>query len=306
MKFDSRILLLAASGLLVFLDQLSKSLVVNALVLYERVDLLPVLSLMRLHNSGMAFGMFNIPGGVQLWMITPISLFVSGYLVREILLRRAPDNWRCLAYLLVLAGAVGNLIDRVTAGYVVDFVLMHAYGWAFPAYNLADACVTLGVIAWLWSLFKQPGTSHASKGFTLIEVMLVVLIMAVLALLTVPLYVGFTDRAERTAAEGDLLSCSAGLERWLLAQKSLLLAADNDGDGVGDAAIGPVSREVCFPRSTRYSIEIQESEDDYFVIAALPETGSDLPVLQYDAWGTTSVDLNGDGDFEDEDEDVWH
>ena len=147
--------LLILSGFLIVVDQSTKWLVQTHLALYERVELLPVLSLVRLHNSGMAFGLFDIPGGVQLWIITPVALLVSGYIAREIWLRRAPDLARALGYALVLAGALGNLIDRIALGHVVDFVLMHAYGWAFPAYNVADVCITFGVAIWVWSIFKE-------------------------------------------------------------------------------------------------------------------------------------------------------
>lgn len=306
MKLDARIGWLFLSGLLVLLDQLTKLLVVNSFALYERVDLLPVLSLMRLHNSGMAFGLFNLPGGVQLWIITPVAVLVSVYLVREILLRRAPDIWRALAFALVLAGAIGNLIDRLSLGYVIDFVLMHAYGWAFPAYNLADVCITFGVAAWIWSLFLESRSETAAKGFTMVEVMVVILIIAVLAGIAVPAYVAFKDRAERIAAEGDLLNCGAGIERILLEGASLDQAADTDDDGLGDAATGPPAPHVCSPRSTRYQIEIREGSQDYFMLYAVPEEDSGLPTLAYDAWGSTLVDLNADGDFDDEEERVWH
>ncbi len=306
MKLDARIVWLGLSVLLVLFDQLTKYLIVEGLELYQRVELLPVLSLMRLHNSGMAFGLFNLPGGAQLWFITPVALAVSVYLIREIVLRRAPDVWRAIGFSLVLAGALGNLIDRVSVGYVVDFVLMHAFGWAFPAYNLADMCITFGVMAWIWSLLTESRTQGIANGFTMVEVLVTILILAVLALITVPTYVSFTDRAERTAAEGDLLSCGAGLERLLLeGASSLEQAADSDGDGLGDAAKGPPASEVCSPRSTRYEIEIRESSQEYFLLYAVPESNSDLPTLAYDAWGSTLVDLNGDGDFDDDEESVW-
>ncbi len=307
MKLDARIGWLALSGLLVLFDQLTKLLVVGSLDVYERIELLPVLSLMRLHNSGMAFGLFNLPGGVQLWIITPVAVLISAYLVREMFLRRAPDIWRALAFSLVLAGAVGNLIDRVSLGHVVDFVLMHAYGWAFPAYNLADVCITFGVAAWIFSLLRESRTTaRSAKGFTLVEVMIVILIIAVLTAIAVPAYIVFSDRAEQIAAEGDLLNCGAGLERMLLERASLEQAADTDYDGLGDSSTGPPAPDVCSPRSTRYKIDIRQASQDYFLLYAVPEADSGLPTLAYDAWGSTLVDLNADGDFDDEDERFWH
>lgn len=306
MKLDARIGWVGLSGLLVLLDQLSKLWVVNSLALYERVELLPMLSLMRLHNSGMAFGLFNLPGGAQLWIIAPVAALVSVYLVREIMLRRAPDIWRALGFALVLAGALGNLIDRLSAGYVVDFVLMHAYGWAFPAYNLADACITFGVAAWIFSLLKESRIEKDSKGFTLMEVLVVILIISVLAMIAVPAYVAFNERAARIAAEGDLLNCGAGLERLLLENASFDQAADTNGDGLGDAATGAPAPNVCWPRSTRYQIDIREASNDYFILYAVPESDSGLPLLAYDASGSTFIDLNEDGDFDDEEERIWH
>ncbi len=297
---------LLLSALLVLADQLTKLLVVESLVLYERVELLPVLSLMRLHNSGIAFGLFNLPGGVQLLIIIPVALLVSAYLLREMLMRPAPDLWRSLGISLVLAGALGNLIDRISAGYVVDFVLMHLGDRAFPAYNLADVCITFGVIAWIWSLLKESGSERDASGFTLLEIMVTLAIIAVLALIAVPTYVAFSDRAERTAAEADLLSCAAGLERLLLEGASVDEAADNDGDGLGDAATGTPAARVCSPRSSRYALEIREFSQDTYRLEAVPEADSGLPRLAYDAEGATLVDLDADGDFNDEGENTWN
>lgn len=308
MKLDARVGWLALSVLLVLCDQLTKQLVVNSLELFERVELLPVLSLMRLHNSGMAFGLFNLPGGVQLWIITPVAMIVSVYLVREILLRRAPDIWRALGFVLVLAGAIGNLIDRLSQGYVVDFVLMHAFGCAFPAYNLADMCITFGVAAWICSLLRESNarSKPAAKGFTLVEVVIVVLIIAVLAGIAVPAYILFNNRAEQIAAEGDLLNCGAALERLMLERGSFDQVADADHDGVGDSASGPPAPDLCSPHSTRYRIDIREVSQHYYLIYAEPDDDSDLPMLAYDAHGATLIDLDADGKFEGEEERSWH
>ncbi len=295
--------LFALSGLLVLADQLTKAGVRASLDLFERIELLPVLSLVRLHNSGMAFGLFDLPGGIQLWIITPIAVLVSGYLIREIWLRRTSDAWRAIGYALVLAGAIGNLIDRVSLGHVIDFVLMHAFGWGFPAYNLADVCITFGVIAWMWSIYKESKSSSAA--FSLTEVMIVLLIVAVLAVITVPTYVGFTQRAAQTAGEGDLLRCGASLERRLLDDGSLANISDRDGDGVGEAATGAIALDVCTPGARDYQVQVVEAEDNFYVLHAVPADDSDLPLLGYDAHGNTFIDLNGDGDFDDADENIW-
>ncbi len=299
----SRRNLFALSGLLILADQVTKALVRHGLELYERIELLPVLSLVRLHNSGMAFGLFNVPGGVQLLIITLVAVLVSAYLMREIWLRRTPDAWRAIGYALVLAGAIGNLIDRLSLGHVVDFVLMHAFGWGFPAYNVADVCITFGVGAWMWSIFKESKSS--SSAFSLAEVMVVLLILAVLAFITVPTYVGFTDRAAQTAGEGDLLRCGASLERRLLNGDSLIGISDSDGDGSGDATTGAIARDVCVTTASDYQVQVIHAEGDFYLLHAVPAADSDLPLLGYDAYGSTFIDQNGDGDFDDPDEMIW-
>ncbi|MCY4200001.1 MAG: signal peptidase II [Gammaproteobacteria bacterium] len=295
--------LFALSALLVVADQLSKAWVRVSLDPFERIDLLPVLSLVRVHNSGMAFGLFDLPGGVQLFIIVPIAVLISGYLSREIWLKRAPDAWRAVGYAFVLAGAVGNLIDRVSLGHVVDFVLMHAFEWGFPAYNVADVCITFGVVAWMWSILNEAKTMRSAFG--LAEVMVVLLIVAVLAVIAVPTYVGFTARAERTAGEGDLLRCGASIERRLLDGGSLAGISDSDGDGVGDAMIGVIAPEVCVASAGEYQVEVISADGDFYLLHAVPKDGSDLPLLGYDAEGHTFVDLDGDGDFDEPDERIW-
>ena len=89
-------------------------------------------------------------GGWQRWFLSAIALAVSGFIVIW-LFRLAPeDRGLVLPLGLILGGGVGNLIDRITLGYVVDFISWHYQDWYWPAFNVADAAISLGAAAWLW------------------------------------------------------------------------------------------------------------------------------------------------------------
>ncbi len=129
----------------VIADQLTKALVVREFELYEVLEVLPVLELTRLHNTGAAFSMLAGASGWQRWFFIGLALVVSGGIVYW--LRNLPRH--SAAYLpaalaLVMGGALGNVIDRVWHGYVIDFLHFHWGDAYFPAFNVADTCITIG------------------------------------------------------------------------------------------------------------------------------------------------------------------
>lgn len=127
------------------LDQYTKFLILERFDEFEELVLLPVLDIMRLHNEGAAFSFLSDASGWQRWFFIALGLTVSvGILVW--LRRLAPKGQHLLAagLALVMGGALGNVIDRVLWGYVVDFIRVH-YGDAyFPAFNVADSAITCG------------------------------------------------------------------------------------------------------------------------------------------------------------------
>ncbi len=138
------------SAAIVALDQATKWMVIQRFELYERVELLPVLGLTRLHNTGAAFSFLAEAGGWQRWFFILLALAISMLVVAW--LRRLPAlgrSWLASALALVLGGAVGNVIDRIVYGYVVDFVSLHYERWFFPAFNVADSAITVGAIVLL-------------------------------------------------------------------------------------------------------------------------------------------------------------
>ena len=116
------------------------------------VSITGFLAIVLVWNRGMSFGMFNSGDPVVPWILGAIAIAVAVGLVWW--LARARQRLVIVGLGLVLGGAVGNLVDRFVYGAVVDFVLLHAGSWHWPAFNVADSAITLGVIALLWdSLF---------------------------------------------------------------------------------------------------------------------------------------------------------
>jgi signal peptidase II len=132
-------ILIVAFG--VGLDQAIKYLVETGLDMHTMVDVLPFLALYRTHNTGIAFSLLSGMGSVGLVALT---LAVLG-LVTWLAIKAAADQiFARIGFALIIAGAVGNLIDRIWLGYVVDYVLFHLPGWSFAIFNLADAFITVG------------------------------------------------------------------------------------------------------------------------------------------------------------------
>jgi signal peptidase II len=128
---------------LVVADQLVKWLVLASLRPYERIELTPFLNLVLVFNKGAAFSFLAQESGWQRPALIAFALVAS--VVVGVLLVRNPDKPVFSAGLaLILAGAIGNLIDRVRFGYVVDFVDVHAMGWHWPAFNVADSAISVG------------------------------------------------------------------------------------------------------------------------------------------------------------------
>jgi signal peptidase II len=129
------------------LDQWTKAMVIERFEEFDRVVLLPVLELMRLHNEGAAFSFLSNAGGWQRWMFTGLGVVVSGAIL--VWLRRLPAKGQALlaaGLSLILGGALGNVIDRVVHGHVIDFIRVHYQEHYFPAFNVADSAITIGAV----------------------------------------------------------------------------------------------------------------------------------------------------------------
>ena len=135
-------------------DQITKALARRALDLHESISLVPdLLALTRVHNTGAAFGMFNslefTGKTVVLTLIATLALGGVAWYAASV---PPTDRLARLGVAAILGGAIGNLIDRATAGYVLDFVDASWNGWHFWAFNVADAAITIGVILMIFDL----------------------------------------------------------------------------------------------------------------------------------------------------------
>jgi signal peptidase II len=149
------------SAIVIVLDQLSKWWVLSVLVPGERVPVIePFWYWTLAFNEGAAFSFLADGGGWQRWFFTLLAVVIS--VVLAVWLQRTPRrDWRtALPLALVIGGAVGNLIDRLHAGRVTDFVLVYLGDWAYPAFNVADSAICVGAVLLIaFSLFA--GKPHA-------------------------------------------------------------------------------------------------------------------------------------------------
>lgn len=157
---------LLVSVAVVMLDRWTKVLVTERFQLFERLPVGPYFDLTRLHNTGAAFSFLASASGWQNWFFAVVALVVSALLLWWLVHQPAGRVVAPLGLSLVLGGALGNLWDRLAQGYVVDFVLLYYDRWSFPAFNVADSAITVGVVLLLLDGFLlEPRRSvSASSG----------------------------------------------------------------------------------------------------------------------------------------------
>lgn len=151
--------------LVIVADQLSKGWIEANYQLGESTPVLPVLDIIRLHNPGAAFSFLAGAGGWQRWFFIVLALGVSVVLLwwlRSVY--EAAERRLTLALSLILAGAIGNVIDRIEHGYVVDFIHVHWGNAYFPAFNIADAGLTVGAALMIFDAFLEWRRERAGGG----------------------------------------------------------------------------------------------------------------------------------------------
>ena len=135
---------LGVAAAIVVLDQLAKWLVVEAFAYGDGVAVAPFLNLVRVHNAGAAFSFLAGASGWQRWFFVVLGIAASAFIVR-LLARHGGERLFAWSLTLILGGAVGNVIDRLVHGHVIDFIQVHyASRWYFPAFNVADSAITVG------------------------------------------------------------------------------------------------------------------------------------------------------------------
>ena len=144
---------LALSGLIVVADQATKYAVVQYFAAHKAVAVTSFFNLVLVYNPGAAFSFLSDAAGWQRGFFIAIALIASAWIV-YLLYQYPRQRLFALALSLVLAGAIGNVIDRILVGAVVDFLDFHAFGWHWPAFNVADSAITCGAILLVWDAFR--------------------------------------------------------------------------------------------------------------------------------------------------------
>jgi signal peptidase II len=141
------------SAIIVALDLYTKHLIQQTFEYGEHLTITSFFDLVRYHNEGAAFSFLANAGGWQKWFFTGISI-VAVVVITYLILKNLHNKLFCLGLALVLGGAIGNLYDRITLGYVVDFLYFHYEQFAWPAFNVADSAICVGVGSLLLDSFK--------------------------------------------------------------------------------------------------------------------------------------------------------
>lgn len=150
---------LILAGVIILLDQATKLLAETLLVAYRPVALFPLLDLTLSYNRGAAFSFLSDQSGWQRWLFIILAVGVSLYLLRWLAQLHKRAHGQAFALGLILGGAIGNVIDRLLYGHVIDFIDLHYGSWHWPAFNVADSAITLGLVGLLIQLWQERSRS---------------------------------------------------------------------------------------------------------------------------------------------------
>ena len=142
------------SLIVIVLDQISKQLVEHSLLVFESISLLPFLNLTLVYNEGAAFSFLSDQGGWQRWLFVSLATGVTLMLMFWLSRLQTRDRWLAVALSLIIGGAVGNLLDRLIFGHVIDFIDLYYHQWHWPAFNIADSAISVGVVFILFDSFS--------------------------------------------------------------------------------------------------------------------------------------------------------
>lgn len=136
---------LALSLIIILLDQLTKYIAVDIIPLHQSIEVFPFFNWTLMYNEGAAFSFLSDQGGWQRWFFIILSSIVTTVLVIWLLRLLNDERSIAISLSLIIGGAVGNLIDRILLGHVVDFIHLHYESYYWPAFNVADSAITVGV-----------------------------------------------------------------------------------------------------------------------------------------------------------------
>lgn len=146
-------LLLAA--FIILFDQLTKWVIIKTFAFGENLSVFPGFSLTLRHNTGAAFSFLASESGWQRWLFVGLAFIISSSIIVWLGHLSKQERGESIGLALILGGALGNVIDRLWFGYVVDFILVYYKEWQWPAFNIADSAIFIGVVLYALSVFKK-------------------------------------------------------------------------------------------------------------------------------------------------------
>jgi signal peptidase II len=153
---------LTVSAVIIVLDQVTKWLMVSWLALYETVAVMPYFNLTMAHNYGAAFSFLAQAGGWQRWFFIVLAIVISIVLIVWLAKLKPHAKLEAISLSLILGGAIGNVIDRIVYGYVVDFLDVYIGSSHWPAFNVADSAICIGAVLLILDSFKSEPESQTS------------------------------------------------------------------------------------------------------------------------------------------------
>ena len=141
------------SLLIIVLDQATKQVAETYLTPHQAVNVLPYFDWYLTYNPGAAFSFLADAGGWQRWFFTIIAILVSVFILHWLRSLSREETWTAISLSLILGGAIGNVIDRLYLGHVIDYIQVWLGAYPWPAFNIADAAITVGVIVLIISSF---------------------------------------------------------------------------------------------------------------------------------------------------------
>jgi signal peptidase II len=153
---------LTISAVIIVLDQVTKWLMVSWLALYETVAVMPYLNLTMAHNYGAAFSFLAQAGRWQRWFFIVLAIAISIILIVWLAKLKPHAKLEAISLSLILGGAIGNVIDRIVYGYVVDFLDVYIGSSHWPAFNVADSAICIGAVLLILDSFKSESESQTS------------------------------------------------------------------------------------------------------------------------------------------------
>lgn len=146
---------LTISAIIIALDQVTKSIMVSWLSLYETIAVIPYFNLTMAHNHGAAFSFLSQAGGWQRWFFIVLAIVISLVLFAWLAKLKPHAKLEAISLSLILGGAIGNVIDRIVYGYVIDFLDVYVGSSHWPAFNIADSAICIGAVLLILDSFKS-------------------------------------------------------------------------------------------------------------------------------------------------------